>query len=614
MPENPEQVKAITHGDGPMLVIAGPGSGKTFVLTHRIQYLISHYKVRPAQILVITFTKAAASEMKARFGQLVAEDPGMQDALVVQFGTFHAVFFHILKRFYHYQTADILSEKEKLTFIKEIINQKYPDKLPLAEIILQQIGKYRNAGNQISDITLSGIEDDEFIELVKNYTNLCRGRHKLDFNDMARQCSELFLTHPEILVHWQQTYRYILIDEYQDINRPQYEVIRMLVKKHQNLFVVGDDDQSIYGFRGSDPGIMLQFEKAYPNAQKVILSQNYRSTELIVKAAGLVIKENQNRFVKNINAVRAGNIQVQILGFQTKNDMLEQIVTEITKVCAEKSLENCAIIFRTNGEMSDMAEMLSRQKIPYQMKEKSKSIYEIPEIKELLSYCRFVFQGRKRESLLPVLNKPERLLNREFLQEETVSVNRLFQIYREDAIVTRNLLKLEKDLEFLKKLPPFLAVDYIWRGIGYEKYLKNKWENDPDKMKQKENSYLAFREKARAFQTVPEWLSFIDSYRENDKVIWQDRNEKNGKEQNKKGIHLLTMHASKGLEFHTVFLPGIQEGIVPHGRSLSETELEEERRMLYVAMTRAKDFLWIGYETGTKEQPVGPSRFLKPLL
>ena len=297
---NPGQAKAIAHRDGPMLVLAGPGSGKTYTITQRIRCLIEEGGAEPESILVITFTRAAADEMKGRFLRLTEGK-----FYPVNFGTFHAVYYHILKSAYHYRSGNILSEQEKRELLKTVILQTKG--LPAmeddeAEMLLNQISRYKNDGCP-EDISKSlgdtcALRPETFAAVYRAYSREAKERRKLDFDDMVLDCRELFLQYPHILSAWQKKFRYILVDEFQDINAMQYEVLRMLALPENNLFVVGDDDQSIYAFRGARPELMLGFEKDYPKAQRVELSVNYRSTPEILACAGKLICVNRSRFPK----------------------------------------------------------------------------------------------------------------------------------------------------------------------------------------------------------------------------------------------------------------------------------------------------------------------------
>ena len=296
------QLQAIRHKDGPMLVLAGPGSGKTTVITHRIQYLVEEYRVEPGSILVITFTKAAAQEMKQRFQTLVE---GRR--FPVSFGTFHAVFFSILKYAYHYDASNIIREEQRIQIIRELMERYHVDVEDEADFvsgILSEISAVKGEMIDLNHYYSKNCSEELFKKLYQGYMEILLRQRLLDFDDMLVMCYELFTQRKDILAAWQQKYRYILVDEFQDINRVQYEIVRMLAAPENNLFIVGDDDQSIYRFRGAKPEIMLGFTKDYPQAKQTLLGINYRSTAQIVEAAGRLIRHNKTRYAKKIHANR----------------------------------------------------------------------------------------------------------------------------------------------------------------------------------------------------------------------------------------------------------------------------------------------------------------------
>ena len=370
---NPGQAEAIAHRDGPMLVLAGPGSGKTYTITQRIRCLIEEGGVQPDSILVITFTRAAAEEMKGRFFRLTEGK-----FYPVNFGTFHAIYYHILKSAYHYQSGNILSEHEKRELLKTVLFRQKglpsmeEDQL---ELLLNQISRYKNDGcpgvlpDGPQEMPQAGaLSKEQFFAVYSAYSREAKERRKLDFDDMVLECRNLFLQYPSILAAWQKKFRYILVDEFQDINAMQYEVLRMLALPENNLFVVGDDDQSIYAFRGARPEFMLGFQKDYPQARRVELSINYRSTPEILSCAGKLISVNKNRFEKKSRAASGHGEAVRFLGFPDREAQNEKIAGELLEAGEERG--KTAVIFRTNRDAAELAELLTKKGIPFWMKEK----------------------------------------------------------------------------------------------------------------------------------------------------------------------------------------------------------------------------------------------------
>lgn len=543
---NSSQRAALEHNTGPCLVLAGPGSGKTAVITARLGFLLDTCLIKPEQILVITFTKASALEMQVRFYKFRGHTNEC-----VQFGTFHAIYFQILSQTYHYTFQNIITPKEKRKFIEEAIkdNRKLSetmDETVSAEILLTEFSNYKNRGGALEQFEVTFMDKERFDNIYRLYEQKKKIAKKLDFDDMVGQCYELLRKRPDILKKWQQRFSYILIDEFQDINFLQYEVIKMLAKPQNNLFVVGDDDQSIYGFRGANPHIMQDFLIDYPGAKQVCLDVNYRCSHEIVKAAGSCIKENKNRMIKNMKAhCNPGKEKVLLLEFADKQAENTYIANKIKELKTKYSYEEMAVIYRTNREMEGLAQLLSKEKIPFQMKEPIKSIFE-------------------------------HFIARDFLEK----------MENGEAI----------------KYRPYLMIQWIRKKQGYDQFLEEFAGSDYERKEDFQRIANQLQLSAKPFKTVQEWKEYIEKYLED---------YKSEPKKNKEGVNLVTMHGSKGLEYSCVWIPNLNEGEMPRGKITSESVLEEERRMLYVAMTRAKERLELLYICGTKEAPKRPSLFLK---
>ena len=603
---NPGQAKAIAHRDGPMLVLAGPGSGKTYTITQRIRCLIEEGGAEPESILVITFTRAAADEMKGRFLRLTEGK-----FYPVNFGTFHAVYYHILKSAYHYHSGNILSEQEKRELLKTVILQTKG--LPAmeddeAEILLNQISRYKNDGCP-EDISQSlgdncALRPETFAAVYRAYSREAKERRKLDFDDMVLSCRELFLQYPHILSAWQKKFRYILVDEFQDINAMQYEVLRMLALPENNLFVVGDDDQSIYAFRGARPELMLGFEKDYPKAQRVELSVNYRSTPEILACAGKLISVNRNRFPKKSRADAGHGEAVRFLGFPDRQAQNERIAQELLEAGRERG--KAAVIFRTNRDAGELAELLMKKKIPFWMKEKLKSPYRSQTALDLRAYLAFAFAGQKRSDFFRIMNRPKRYISRSAIDAPQVDPERLKAYYRDKPYMQQILRRLQLDLARLQKMDPYAAVNYIRRGMGYDEYLRQAALEQGKKFQQLKEEADWFQSQAKEFPSREELEEHILFY---EKELEKAAAKRPGED----CVSLLTMHASKGLEYDAVYIPDCNEGTIPHKKSMKGEQVEEERRMFYVAMTRARKRLSLLWVAGTKEEPGFLSRFLSDL-
>lgn len=586
-----------------MLVLAGPGSGKTFTITKRIQYLIEEHHVSPEHILVITFTKAAALEMQKRFYDMVGDG-----RYFVRFGTFHAVFFQILKHTYSFHASSIIKESEKRSLLKEIIhnipkeirqmddtdNSSNEDSAEQLQALLSEISKRKTGG-------LTAEPSEAFSYIYEQYTRIMKAQRKIDFDDMMLLCCQLLEENNDILRLWQEKFTYLLIDEFQDINPLQYKIIRMLAAPQNNLFAVGDDDQAIYGFRGSSPELMLRFQEDYPNAKQVLLHINYRSRSDIVEAANALITHNKRRFPKQVEALQKGRDSVRFFCFPSKQEQAKNIVRLITQYKSQPGTHyrDIAIIFRTNTYAVMTAERLVQEEIPFQMKEKGRNPYDSETARDILAYVTFAQNREDVKSFYRIMNRPVRYIRRDTVPTEGFSMQELIRNNKGRDYVIQNIIQLYRQLDFMRDMSPFAAVNFIRKGVGYE----------DDKMSQEKKEELdRLQESAKKFDTLKEWLLSIEHYKEE----WE-----NAEQEKEDAVSIMTMHASKGLEFPIVILPDVNEGHIPHKKAISEEELEEERRMLFVAMTRAKEKLFFFYIRESKEKEAGnilPSRFIKEII
>lgn len=603
---NEGQKKAVTHKEGPMMVLAGPGSGKTMVLTHRIQYLIEQYGVHPSKILVITFTKAAALEMKERFQKLAGEN------LPVVFGTFHSVFFMILKYAYGYTSANVLGEEEKKQYLKEIVAKQeieMDDEAEFFTSLISEISLVKGEMMSLEHYYSSTCSDDVFRTIYNEYEKCLRQHGKIDFDDMLVFTYELFKAREDILKQWQNRFRYLLVDEFQDINRVQYEIVKMLAKPENNLFIVGDDDQSIYRFRGANPEIMLGFERDYPSCEKTLLNINYRCSKDIVDGAKRVIKNNTKRFEKEIKANAGEFLPIQIHEVKNQREENQEILDQIHEYNRKGMLySEMAVIFRTNTQPRLLLEKLMEYGIPFKIRDGIPNIYEHFIAKNLMSYFKMANGNRERAEFLQIMNRPKRYLSREYLQNPIVSFSELKIQLSDKKWLVERIEQLESDLLMISKMTPYAGINYIRKGIGYEKYLKEYAEF----RKMNYNDLLEVLDEiqtgAKEFKTVEDWFRHIREYSEHmkDQV-------KQG-QKNTDAVMMMTMHSSKGLEFETVFLLDANEEVTPHKKAVKEADLEEERRMFYVAMTRAKKYLHIFSVEDYFSKKLPRSRFLGELL
>lgn len=574
------QTQAIMHKDGPMMVLAGPGSGKTTVITHRVQYLTKEYGIDPGDILVITFTRAAAEEMRERYEALTGGGSR------VTFGTFHSIFFRILKLAYRYTADNIVREEQQMQFVRELAQAgglEPEDENEFAASILSEISSVKGERIALEHYYSKNCPDAVFRQLYAGYEEKMRRAGLIDFDDMMVLCLELFTERKDILSAWQRRYRYILIDEFQDINRLQYEIVRMLAKPEDNLFIVGDDDQSIYRFRGAKPEIMLGFERDYPGAGRILLDVNYRSTEEIVAPALRLIGENQKRFSKAIHTTGRHGKNVITKLWQDPGEENLAIAREI-QLYLQSGVRpgDIAVLYRTNAGPRFLMEKLMEYNLPFRTRDTVPNLYEHWISRNILTYIRIAMGSRAREDILQVINRPKRYISRDAMPDETVSFEKMKAFYAEKDWIAERIESLEGDLRAIARMSPLAAVNYIRQGMGYDEYLIEYAAFRRMRPEELLETADELKESAAGFKTFDEWFAHIDAYKE--ELLRQAAQRRTETD----AITLATMHSAKGLEFPIVYILDANEGITPHSRAMLDEDMEEERRLFYVAMTRAK--------------------------
>lgn len=602
---NNSQLKAVKHKSGPMLVIAGPGSGKTTVLTARIRNLIEEYSVNPANILVITFTKAAANEMKSRFNNMMGRSTN------VTFGTFHAVFFMILRAAYNYSVDSIIKEDVRQNIIKQAIERSRLEPDDLNEMISNITGEISRVKTETIDINAyysASCPEEEFRDIYKYYVKTLKKMGLIDFDDMLLYCHELLTTRRDILAKWQQKYQYILIDEFQDINKIQYDIIKLLAKPQDNLFIVGDDDQSIYGFRGSKPEIMLNFDKDYPDTDKVILDTNYRSTGNIVSAAGKVIAHNKVRFAKNINTVNDPGDKVDIIEFNTQAEEYEEIIDNIRKESAlDGNYSDNAVLFRTNSTAAGFVRKLVEYSVPFVTRDGVPNVFEHWIARDVITYMNIAMGSRKRSDFLQIINRPKRYIGRDYLTDAEISFDNLEKYYEDKNWMIERVDRLKYDILAMASMSPYAMINYLRKGVGYDGYLDEYAQSHNMQVRELYDVMDELMESARSFKTFNEWFAYIDEYGTKLRESYAAMDKQNA-------VILTTMHSSKGLEYPVVYIIDANEEITPHKKAVFAPEIEEERRMFYVAMTRAKRRLNIYYARKRYNKEIEVSRFVKEIM
>ncbi len=627
----PAQERAVKHHKGACLVLAGPGSGKTFVITSRLVHMVRELHIPGDRILVITFTKAAAMEMEARFKKLLPDARPW-------FGTFHSCFYHILKNSFTSVPTRFISSEDKKRLLREIcdhilgINHEIEfDELERHFSLYMNNGLSMYKMPQYADLTSEHLQG-----LYKEYHKALSGLGYMDFDDLMLCCYQALKESPDLRVRWQEQFQYILIDECQDMNVLQYEIVKLLTGPERNVFMVGDDDQSVYRFRGARVELMQRFMEEFGPVTQIQLDKNFRSRPEIVNCSLKVIAQNKNRFAKTITPgrseedvkiqftengmpevyikgtsyqesgekIKTHNIpsenfktrdnmhhNVHIESFELRHDMYQALFTQLSKPDITE-LSNHAIIYRTNKELRNMAYKLRKQGIPYYSKEDKKSIFDEDWYLDVEAYFRLGLGSLDRQDILRVANKPNRFLRR----EQLISINRLPD-------------SLERAVKHIPTMRPFLAIKYIWSGIGYGRFLERELGLDTEQLDTITESFEEISGEMKDFASIEDWLIYTQRDREK-----QKENQKPKEQVERAGVQLLTMHASKGLEFDHVYLLDVNKGKIPKGSKLSIEELEEERRLFYVAMTRAKEHLHISYVRGGKDHVLQPSVFLEPLL
>ena len=595
------QKKAIEHGAGPLMVLAGPGSGKTFVITHRIKYLIEGPGINPAHILVVTFSRAAAKEMKDRFEKLCKKSP-------VTFGTFHSVFFNLLKTAYGFGSEQIASDELRYTLIKELIKRntiENEDINTLAGNLLNEIALVKQDNISIKNYYSNSISSDTFKKIYSDYESELEARGKLDFEDMLSLTYELLSERSDILKAVQNRYRYILVDEFQDINFLQYNIIKLMAGEKQNITVVGDDDQSIYRFRGARPEIMLGFERDFRNVKKVFLDINFRSSTQIVNASTKLISFNSKRFPKNFKAKNGDGAPVSLIEF--KNPFLEvnSIIKDIKDyIKSGQDINNIAVLYRTNLSPRLLIERLMRNNIPFTIRDAIPNLFDHWVAKDIISYIKLAINMGDKSDLLRISNKPNRYISRDSLSSSRANIETLFDYYDDKSYMIKRIVELREHLRTIKNLKPATALRYIRNVVGYDEYIEEYCDMNGVESDDCYSILGDLENSAAEYNTFNDWFVHMDEYK--DELI-EARKKSN---ENDKGVRLMTFHSSKGLEFDIVYIIDVNEGSVPYKKAKGVDEIEEERRMFYVAMTRARKKLFICYCMENFGKSIGKSDFV----
>jgi len=605
---NKEQQEAVKHTDGALLIMAGAGSGKTRVLTHRIAYLLKEKDVSPRNVLAITFTNKAAREMKDRVNRLVGQG-GEQ----IWVSTFHSMCVRILRRdidrIGYSRNFTILDSGDQLTVIKQVLRNLDID--PKQFDPRAMLGQISNAKNELItheeySSKVGNFYERQIAQIYEGYQKMLVKNQSLDFDDLIMQTTHLFTRVPEVLEYYQRRFQYIHVDEYQDTNHAQYQLVKQLASRFQNLCVVGDSDQSIYRWRGADIGNILSFEKDYPAAKVVFLEQNYRSTKSILQAANKVIERNPGRKPKNLWTENEDGQKLNYYQGSTERDEALFVVDKIQDLLQSKkySPHDIAILYRTNAQSRAIEDTLVKSTISYQMVGGTK-FYERKEIKDMIAYLRLITNPDDDLSFERIVNEPKRGIGktsvdklRVYAAENGIS---FYQTIKEvdftgvtpraanalsefDALIT-SLIQQQESLSATD------MVEEVLQRTGYEQMLKN--EQSIESLSRLENleEFMTvtqdFEKTNEEDQSLVSFLTDLALIADIDAVDEEDPD-------HEEKITLMTLHAAKGLEFPVVFLIGMEENVFPHSRSMDDNEeMEEERRLAYVGITRAEQELYL---------------------
>lgn len=601
---NPQQQKAVLHTEGPLLILAGAGSGKTRVLTHRVAYLIGEKGVAPHRILAITFTNKAANEMKTRIRQMV------QHGDDVWVSTFHSFCVRILRREAHHigfaNSFTIYDEKDAIDALGQSMKALHIDeKYFPVKVVKSIISDSKNHGKNATVYAKEVAHDFRLQQVAKIFTDYeirLKKNNALDFDDLIMKTLQLFMLHPQILEKYAKQFLYIHIDEYQDTNYSQYELVRMLASVHGNLCVVGDDDQSIYAWRGADVRNILEFEKDFSSTTVIRLEQNYRSTQIILDAANAVIAHNVGRKKKKLWTKKEGGAKIAERRLYSEQEEAQFITEEIMRLQRFEGYAygDLAILYRMNAQSRVLENALLRYGIPFKVYG-GQRFYERKEIKDALAYLRLIVNHTDDVCLLRIINVPKRGIGDVAIEEITRAATArgeslasfILDIHSAEDISPRVKAKLKDFSKLLQKLfalkevmPLYEFVQFVLEESGYlQQYRMQDNEEAISRLENIEELMGAVQEYVSTYGAEMRLEDYLDSV-----ALISDID---AMQEERGAVSLMTMHSAKGLEFPVVFIPGMEEGVFPSARSVGEGNLEEERRLCYVAITRARNQLYL---------------------
>ena len=613
---NENQLEAVEHIDGPCMVLAGPGSGKTRVITYRIANMVVNKNIKPTSILAISFTKASSIEMKNR-ALTLSNDIRMNK---VTYGTFHSVFFRILRYFENYNIESILDEKTKRIGLKSILKGLNIENADDDETIGQVINEISYVKNELmdkKDFKSEVLSNDEFIKVYNSYEDYKEQMNKIDFDDMLIKTYELLKNNKEALDRVRSVYRYILVDEFQDINKVQFESLKLIANPNNNIFVVGDEDQSIYGFRGSRPDFLLEFEDYFSNTKKVLLDINYRSKYEIIDTANRLIEKNVNRYEKIIKCGQGNGAKVSYISPEDSEEEAVYIAKDIKERIQQDYTEytDFAIIYRTNIQSRALVDVFMDMRIPFVIKDSVVTIYDHWAAQDILAYLRVGINQNSNKDWIRIINKPFRYISKDnlnLIKDESDFINSLINKCDLHPKQVKTINDLEIDINYIKGLNPKNAISYIRTTLDYDRYILDYCANRKIKTNGLIEILNELESSATNFKTIQEYLDHIERVKSE---LVENRNNKETE-----GVIFTTMHSAKGLEFKNVYIIGANEGTIPHEKSYEiddeekkNDQIEEERRLMYVAITRAEENICISSPINKYGKKVSKSRFVEDI-
>lgn len=592
------QKKAVEHFRGPCLCMAGPGSGKTLVLTKRISHLIKAHGIAAGNILVVTFTRDAAMSMKQRFMKECSVHPAPA------FGTFHSIFFNILRREGQISPEDIVSGRKALSVLSYAVNECgiKPSGDTFYPSLIRTVSYYKNCGIIDENIFPPDTTESDIRRIISFYTKTMRRHGLYDFDDLLVETQRYFASHPDRLDKWRDRFRFILVDEAQDMNRLQYQIITELARPSDNLFLVGDDDQAIYGFRGADPSFLMNFTNDYPSSSVVVLGCNYRSDRSIVICSSRLISENRCRFQKDLVPFSGDCGQVEVITSENERQEAVTVCNRIRQLIADGTdIRQIAVLYRNRRAASAIMSEMARAG---RMKsEGDRFFYSSFVFSDLISILKCSDNPVRREDFFVGISHPDRNIGRMGLAEEMIDKEKWLSVQKK-TIASQAAISFIRDTDFIRTLSPYSALNYIMKRMGYEKYIRDHAYTEGTDPTLFLDHAERFMEMAAGYHRISDFIDTMTEQKE--RALSQTRKNTDVAE-----VSFYTFHGSKGLEFDHVFIIGACDGITPSDKIKDEASFEEERRMFYVAMTRARRHLAICVCARYGNHSYYPSPFIK---